>query len=135
MISSPIERTSSAITFALGLAHRAPCPPVLSQLYFFWGGGVCVVMFAHNNSGIAYQNRNARPETVVFQNTQQPTVLTNDSLGSAFIVAAPGVQLAGHTSPCSSVNYRQQHKAAACRTPQVSQRHHSCSSIALTQTR
>jgi hypothetical protein len=24
--------------------------------------------------------------------------------GSAFIVAAPGLQLAGHTSPCSSVN-------------------------------
>lgn len=29
---------------------------------------------------------------------------TRDSLGSAFMVAAPGVQLAGHTSPCSSVN-------------------------------
>ncbi len=28
-----------------------------------------------------------------------------EPFGSAFMVAAPGVQLAGHTSPCSSVNW------------------------------
>lgn len=29
---------------------------------------------------------------------------SSDLVGSAFMVLAPGFQLAGHTSPCSSVN-------------------------------
>jgi hypothetical protein len=45
------------------------------------GGGVLHVhMFAHNKSGIAYQGRNLRPETVVNHRSephQQPRVLTH----------------------------------------------------------
>jgi hypothetical protein len=40
--------------------QRAWCPDVIM------GGGLLHVdMFAHNKSGIAYQNKNRRPETVV----------------------------------------------------------------------
>jgi hypothetical protein len=52
-----------------------------SQLHdvgLFGGGGVHVYMFAHDKSGIAYQDRNRRPETVVAhkrEHHQQPRLL------------------------------------------------------------
>lgn len=51
--------------FGAGPSTAPPCADPSSHVYLGGGGLLHVDMFAHNKSGIAYQNRNRRPGTVV----------------------------------------------------------------------
>jgi hypothetical protein len=71
-------------------------------------------MFAHNKSGIAYQDKSRRPESVVHPNTQSHQQLRLPPNCTTSTILLQGIVCGGGGAAIKPVNKSGQHQVQAC---------------------